>query len=203
MSKQLNNIPDIEAYLEKKQKVIKQPTKSSKFYSCQNYYSYLKFPEKYLREDHKLTARSGLEITYFNKFDRNKNIIEWNSESIAIPYNKPTFDGYGKIIGCERKNYMVDVYIKIMNNGIVQEILGEIKPYDQLFKPEEPKRKTTKSQKNYINKKCTWMINMAKWEMAEKFVENIRKRYNRNIHFMLFTEDRIIYYNELKHLKRK
>ncbi len=169
------------------------------FYKCDDYYPLLKNPSKYLREDHKLTARSGLEIDYFKKFDRNKNIIEWNSENIMIPYEKPIFDKFGNMVRTEIRNYIIDVYIKFRNKqGQIEEILGEIKPKAQVFKPMLGKRKTEKGKKNFINEKCRWFINISKWTTAEKFVDTIRRKKNRNISFKIFTENEVLNLEEIK-----
>ena len=173
--------------------------KEGGFYKCDNYYPLLKNPQKYLREDSKLTARSGLEIDYFKKFDRNKNILEWNSENIIVPYEKPMFDKFGNFKGTQTRKYIVDVYIKIRNKkGIVEEILGEIKPKTQVFKPRLGKRKTAKGKKNFINEKIRWFINISKWTAVEKLVSDIRKSRNRNIRFKIFTESDVLDLEEIK-----
>jgi len=173
--------------------------KDGGFYKCENYYSYLKNPEKYIREDKKVTARSGLEIDYFKKFDNNKNILEWNSENIAIPYMKPTFNKYGTMTGMSKRNYYPDIYIKIRNKqGNIEEVLGEIKPKKQIYQPKLGKRKTEKGKKNFINEKIRWFINISKWDAAGKVIENIRKRHTRNIRFMLLTEDEIFDWEIIK-----
>jgi len=172
---------------------IEKPKKrksKSKFYQIENYYPYLKHPEKYLREDKIIKARSGLEIEYFRNFDINKNIIQWQSEGIAIPYKKPIFDGVGRIIRFEIRKYYPDVHLIMKNkNGEIQEILGEIKPYKQIIKPELKNRKTQKSIKNYVNEKCVWFINICKWKAANSFAKAINEKYKRNITFYLFLED--------------
>jgi len=173
---------------------------NGKFYQCQNYYVHLKHPEKYLREDKKLTARSGMEIDYFRTFDRNDSILKWSSENIAIPYQKPIFNDVGKIIRFELRNYFPDIYFIMKNkNGEIKEVLGEIKPESQVYEPKEPKRITQKSKKNYINKKCAWYVNKCKWKAACDFTEYARRVKKRNIEFNLFIENnQVLDYNLIR-----
>jgi hypothetical protein len=172
--------------------------KDGRIYKCKNFFPRLKFPEKYLREDKKLTARSKMEMTYFENFDRNKNIIQWNSENIAIPYEKPIFDGICRIVRFELRNYFPDIYLILKHkDGTIEEILGEIKPEDQLYAPKKPLKETKKSMKNYMNKMCTYNINVSKWKSANKFVQILRTKKNRNINFYFFTTDKVISYNEV------
>jgi hypothetical protein len=160
----------------------------SKFYQCENFYPFLRNPQKYLREDKKIVARSGLEQEKFRSFDSNPNILAWNSENIIIPYNKPIFDGAGKLIKFEVRKYYVDVYLVAKNKDIIEEYLAEIKPLSQVHIPVKPKRKGKKTTKNYLNKMCTWYVNMAKWTTSKKYADMLRKKYNRNIDFIIITE---------------
>lgn len=173
-------------------------SKNGAFYQCKNFYSYLKHPEKYLREDKVITARSGLEMDYFKKFDMNASIISWDSENIVIPYPKPIFDNVGHIIKYENRKYYPDIYLKVRKkDGSIEEIIGEIKPMKQVIKPELGKRNTEKGKKNFINEKCRWYINALKWKAANGYAKIIREKYNRNINFYIFTENKIVDFKDI------
>lgn len=84
--------------------------------------------------------RSMWERRFMIYCDKSKNILEWDSESIHIPYISPKDKKW--------HNYYPDFYIKYKNknNQTIKSII-EIKPYYQ--------------------KK--WDINIAKWESCQKY----------------------------------
>jgi len=169
----------------------------SKFNQIKDYREYLRHPEKYMskNEDKPLVARSGLEINYFKKFDMNSKVKRWNSEEVIIPYPKPIFEyTTGVFKKYSVRKYYMDVWLLFENEkGERYEILGEIKPFSQTYKPKSPKRKTKKSQRNFINKTIQWYVNEAKWKQTLKYCEHLRKK-GRNIRFQILTENKIIEY---------
>tara|TARA_B110000008_G_scaffold121243_1_gene123794 strand:+ start:21 stop:434 length:414 start_codon:yes stop_codon:yes gene_type:complete len=83
--------------------------------------------------------RSMWERRFMIYCDRSENILEWDSESVHIPYISPKDDRW--------HNYYPDFYIKYINkNNQIIKALIEIKPHFQ--------------------KK--WDINVAKWVACQK-----------------------------------
>jgi len=130
----------------------------------------IKNKQKYIGDPNNVWYRSSWELAFNNWLDKNDNVLEWKSEEIWIPYVSPKDGNIHK--------YYVDYWIKIKTNNGVKEWLIEIKPYNQVVKPKEPKRKT----KQYKEKVLTWLINKQKWESAIKYAEE------RNMTFKILTE---------------
>ena len=83
--------------------------------------------------------RSLWERRFMLYCDRNKNILEWSSENIVIPYTHPKDN--------KLHNYYPDFYIKYINvHGNTVEKIIEIKPKWQ----------------------CNWSVNRAKWIACRK-----------------------------------
>ena len=86
--------------------------------------------------------RSLWERRFMLYCDKSVNILEWDSESIHIPYISPKDDKW--------HNYYPDFYIKYRDmSGQVIVALIEIKPYFQ--------------------KK--WDVNVAKWDACQKYCD--------------------------------
>jgi len=131
---------------------------------------YPRFPKKYVGDVNKIIYRSGLEKKFFNHFDTRKNILEWNSEEVVIPYDAP--DG-------SRHRYFVDVWVKVKTkDGSVKTFLIEIKPYEQTKAPKKPSRNT----QAYQRKVATYLINKCKWDAAKQFSTK------NNTKFIILTE---------------
>ena len=107
--------------------------------------------------------------------DNNKNILEWGSEEIIIPYLSP-WDG--KI-----HRYFPDFYIKVkQSDGGLKKFVIEVKPKKQCKPPDSsPKRKT----KRWFSEVKTWGINEAKWKYATEWCNN------NNMEFKILTEDHL------------
>ena len=106
--------------------------------------------------------------------DLNKNILEWGSEEIVIPYRSP-LDG-------RVHRYFVDFYIKVKDiNNKIQKYLVEVKPKKQTKEPRVQKRMT----KSYIREVTEYAKNQAKWSAAKEFCDD------RNYKFILITEDEL------------
>lgn len=105
------------------------------------------------------------------RLDANKNVLEWGSETIKIPYESPVD---GKI-----HLYFVDFYVKIKNeDGEIIKMLIEIKPKSQTVPPRPQARKT----KAYVNAVLTWGVNESKWEAAKAYCRE------RGFQFQIYTE---------------
>jgi hypothetical protein len=117
-----------------------------------------KHPEKYKGDSNNVIYRSSWELKFMIYCDNNKNILEWGSEEIFIPYVSPV-DG-------KKHRYFPDFYIKTLNkSNQVKKYLVEVKPLYQVIGPEVNKRKT----KRYINEVMTYAVNQAKWKAAKEF----------------------------------
>ena len=121
-----------------------------------------------LRNDNKkLYYRSLLEKRFMEICDHSSNILEWGYEDIIIDYKK--FQN----IGTNKTNrYIIDFWIKKKVKGTIKEYLIEIKPYDFLSPPKEPKRKTKlylEKVENYckIRDKCIYASEFAKQNNME------------------------------------
>lgn len=115
-------------------------------------------PEKYRGDVCNIIYRSSWERKFLYYCDMNKNIIEYSSEEVVIPYRSPVDNRYHR--------YFVDFYIKYKdNNGKIKKALIEIKPYKQTVEPQPKKRKT----KGYIYEVVEYAKNQAKWEAAKEW----------------------------------
>jgi len=133
-------------------------------------------PEKYKGDLTKIRYMSSWELHTHKFLDNNPNILEWNSEEIAIPYLKPT-DRYKRV-----RLYYPDYWVKYRNtSGKVIEEVWEVKPAKEISQP----TRVGKSHKQQLMEAVTWAINVAKWKAAQAYC---RKH---GYAFRLMTEDQI------------
>lgn len=94
--------------------------------------------------------RSGWELSFMRFCDTNDHILQWASESIAIPYRSPLT---GKM-----KNYIPDFLItyRTRNNSVKAELI-EIKPRGQSVIEEKMKSRD----------RAVVAVNYAKWASAQ------------------------------------
>lgn len=138
-------------------------------------------PSKYKGDPTKIVYRSSWELTFFRRCDEHPDIIEWQSEEIAIPYMNPV---KGKV-----SRYFPDVVIKKrVSPNKYQMIMIEIKPKKQTKPPDPSNRNKTPTgrvSRRYLNEAATYAVNEAKWKAAEKYCRE------RGWSFVLFTEDEL------------
>ena len=128
-------------------------------------------PEKYKGDVYNIIYRSSWERKFLYYCDMNKNIIEYSSEEVVIPYRSPVDNKYHR--------YFVDFYIKYKDaNGRIKKSLIEIKPFRQTQEPKVQKRKT----KGYIYEVVEYAKNQAKWKAAEEWC------LDRGYEFKVLTE---------------
>lgn len=134
-------------------------------------------PDKYKGNPSNIVYRSWWEYRVMDLLDRSKNVIQWSSEEVIIPYRSP--------IDNRVHRYFTDFYVKKkdFDTGVVEEIIIEVKPKAQT-KPPTVKSKQ-KPTKKYLNEVRTWGVNSAKWDAANKYCEN------RGWKFVIITEDHI------------
>ena len=131
-------------------------------------------PKKYKGDPRSIVYRSLWERKFMVYCDTSKNILEWGSEEIIIPYLSP-WDG-------RIHRYFPDFYIKVkQHDGGVKKMIIEIKPKVQCKPPKQPKRKTQK----YLNEVKTWGVNAAKWKYASEWC------IDRGLEFKILTEDEL------------
>lgn len=107
-------------------------------------------------------------------FDRNPDVLEWNSEEIIIPYFSP-LDG-------KAHRYFPDFWIKVKTKtGVLAEHLIEVKPHDQTIAPKKlvDGKKPTK---RYLEEVETYIRNRAKWQASEAYCKK------RDLTFQILTE---------------
>jgi hypothetical protein len=115
-------------------------------------------PEKYAGDPTNIIYRSLWERRMMIYCDTNKNILEWKSEEICIPYFDPTTN--------KVRRYFPDFFIKVKeSNGDIKKYLIEVKPKKQTTPPDKPKRQT----KRYISEAMEFVKNQAKWEAAKEY----------------------------------
>lgn len=131
-------------------------------------------PKKYKGDPTNIIFRSLWERKFMKHLDENASVLEWSSEEIRIPYISPLDNRYHR--------YFPDFYVKAVDSdGILKEMLIEIKPKKETKEPTKKKRIT----KQYITEVTTWGKNQAKWKAAEEYCAD------RGWQFMILTEDHL------------
>ena len=91
-------------------------------------------PQKYLGDPTNIIYRSGWEAKLMRYLDSQKNVLQWGSEEIIVPYKSP-IDG-------RMHRYFTDFIVKQINtSGKTETILIEVKPKAQTIEPKKKKRK--------------------------------------------------------------
>jgi len=122
----------------------------------------------------KIVYRSLWERRFMVYCDNTKEILEWGSEEVIIPYVSP-LDG-------KLRRYFPDFYIKVrQKDKTIKKMIIEVKPKAQCGPPKTPKRKTQR----FINEVRTWGVNQAKWEAAIEWCTD------RGMEFKILTEDHV------------
>lgn len=103
------------------------------------------------------TARSNWETLFMQWLDYNPSILQWSSETLAIPY----YDNLKK----KNRRYYPDftIQIKDASNKICIWVV-EIKPAKEVSPPKLGKNK---KEKTLLYESVTWNTNKAKWQAAE------------------------------------
>tara|TARA_E500000331_G_scaffold335971_1_gene362637 strand:- start:396 stop:833 length:438 start_codon:yes stop_codon:yes gene_type:complete len=118
-------------------------------------------PNKYKGDPTGIIFRSLWERKFMVYCDQNKNVLEWASEEIALPYRSP--------VDNKVHRYFPDFYMKIKeNNGAIKNYVIEVKPLKQCSPPKKPKRQT----RGYIREAYEYAKNQAKWQAAKDFCDD-------------------------------
>ena len=126
--------------------------------------------KKYRGDTNNITYRSLWERKFMVYLDTNKDIVEWGSEEIVIPYVSP--------IDKKRHRYFPDFYLK---TSFGDKFIVEIKPKKYTKAPRKPKRVT----KQFIYEAQEWGRNQAKWDAAKKVCDK------HGWTFLIITEDHL------------
>jgi len=128
-------------------------------------------PSKYKGDPSNIIYRSRWELKFMGYLDAHKDVLEWSSEELSIPYRSP-MDG-------RVHRYFPDFIVKKVDvNNIAETVVVEIKP----AKETKPPAIQSKPTKQYLREVYTWGINSAKWEAAKSFCKD------RNWKFIIMTE---------------
>ena len=118
-------------------------------------------PKKYKGDPTGIIFRSLWERKFMVYCDQNKNVLEWASEEIALPYRSP--------VDNKVHRYFPDFYMKIKEtNGAIKNYVIEVKPLKQCSPPKKPKRQT----RGYMREAYEYAKNQAKWQAATDFCKD-------------------------------
>jgi hypothetical protein len=151
-----------------------RPTKKSGF--NQGYYI-PNDPTKYVGPT-PIIYRSSWERKFMMWCDNNDKVMLWSSEPVQIEY----------ISRADNKKhiYYPDFYMKVLQeDNNLKEFLVEIKPKQQLIKPEPPKKASKKALSSYQFLAEQYIKNLDKYTFAKEYCKN------RNWNFIVLTEDSI------------
>lgn len=130
-----------------------------------------KNPQKYKGNPTNIIYRSSYELKMMIWLDKHKEILEWSSEELIIPYIS-SFDN-------KVHRYFPDFWVKKINkNGEIEINIIEIKPYKQTIEPKKPNKIT----RSFVNEVVTWKTNNNKWDSAKEYCKK------RNWSFKILTE---------------
>jgi len=130
-----------------------------------------KNPSKYKGNVDNIIYRSSWERQVMKWLDENTNVIEWQSEEVAVPYISPVDNRYHR--------YFPDFIAKMKRpEGHIVTVMLKVKPAAQTREPKPAKKKTQK----YITEVMTWGVNQAKWKYAQDYCAD------RGWEFRLITE---------------
>ena len=128
-------------------------------------------PDKYVGDIEDIVYRSGWERVFMRYCDDNPSIIQWNSESVHIPYYSP--------LDKKMHKYWMDFYIKIKSkDGTIKQKLIEVKPHAETLEPV----KGNKKMKTYTYQVTSYIRNQAKWKAAVMYAEK------HGLEFQVITE---------------
>lgn len=133
-------------------------------------------PEKYIGDINDIVYRSSWELKVMRRCDTEKNIVQWSSETMVIPYWSRADN--------RMRRYFVDFIIKVREkSGELKTWLVEVKPKSQTMPPVHSKGK---KKKTILTEEYTWMVNNDKWNAAKAFADK------NGMGFMILTEDSIL-----------
>ena len=149
-----------------------KPTKNSGF--IQGYFK-PNYPQKYLGKT-PIIYRSSWERKFMILCDTRDDVVVWSSEPVEIKY--------WSTIDSKEHRYYPDFYMKVKKGeDIFEEFLVEIKPSDQIKKPQPPKKNSKKALDSYKFLAEQYVKNRDKYKYAKKWAED------RGWRFIVLTEN--------------
>jgi len=133
-----------------------------------------KNPQKYRGDPTNIIYRSGWELKLMLYLDEHKDVVNWGSEELIIPYRSP-------IDGKVHRYFPDFIVTKINKQGLKETAIIEVKPKKQTVPPQ----KQSKVTKRYLTEVKNWGINEAKWKAATEFCKD------RGWSFHIFTEQEL------------
>lgn len=131
-------------------------------------------PHKYIGSKHPV-FKSKWEQQIFFMLDHNPFIKKWGYECQPIPY-------FNKVTNKQTVYYPDIFFHRVDDEGNHLQFLVEIKPFKFARPPEMPKRKTPATMNRYKKQQAAYLINLCKWEEAEKWCTRHR------VQWMILTE---------------
>lgn len=126
-------------------------------------------PNKYKGNKDNIIFRSTYELKMMTYLDNTKDVLEWSSESVIVPYKSP--------IDNKVRKYYIDFYAKMKTKDGVESYLFEVKPKKFTKPPKERKSNA------YIKEVKEFLKNQAKWNAAESYCKE------NNFKFKIITEE--------------
>ena len=133
-----------------------------------------KNPQKYRGDPTNIIYRSGWELKLMLYLDEHKDVVNWGSEELIIPYRSP-------IDGKVHRYFPDFIVTKINKQGLRETAIIEVKPKKQTVPPQ----KQSKVTKRYLTEVKNWGVNEAKWKAATQFCKD------RGWSFHIFTEQEL------------
>ena len=148
-----------------------KPTKNSGF--SQGYFNPI-YPAKYLGKP-PIIYRSSWERKFMMLCDTREDVVTWSSEPVEIKY--------WLTLDSKEHKYYPDFYMKVKKpDGTFEEFLVEIKPSDQIKKPNPPIKNSKKALASYKFLAEQFVKNRDKYKYAKKWAED------RGWKFIVLTE---------------
>lgn len=123
-------------------------------------------PKKYRGNSSNIIYRSLWELKLMRYLDDHPKVIEWASEELFIPYLHP--------VDKKVHRYFPDFWVRKQGeDGKVEVLIIEVKPYKQTISPVQGKKKS----KTFIHEAITYAINEAKWKAAEDFCKDRKWKF--------------------------
>ena len=133
-------------------------------------------PGKYIGK-YPIISRSSWERMFMQYCDLTRDILEWSSENIAIPYYDP--------VKQRNRRYYPDFWVKIQERNRINRYIIEIKP-ERETRP--PLKRGKKTRKTLRTQQLTYLTNKAKWKAAEQYCRKLRFGFKILTERNLFTE---------------
>jgi hypothetical protein len=124
--------------------------------------------KKYVGDVNNIFYRSGIELNFMLKLDKNPDVLYWQSEECVVPYYDPSSGKY--------RRYFPDFLVKFKNGTTA---MIEIKCVAETH---QPKMTKGKNKKKFLRESMTYETNNAKWKFATEYCKE------RGWQFMIITE---------------